>query len=106
MSLSSVDSLDPLPIAIFRFLDQGEINITLWEDEPNLYIIMFFNQSLPFVVFGMHWARLSNVEALYCIKTTTTRHQCLPQPAVRTPLTWGVPNEYLNPYCSSMKMIA
>ena len=54
MSLSSVDSLDPLPIAIFRFLDLDEINIALKEDKPSLYIIMFSNQNLPFVVFGTH----------------------------------------------------
>ena len=48
------------------------------EDEPNLYIVMFLNRNLPFVVSGMHWARLGDVEALYRIKTTTTRHQCFP----------------------------
>ena len=43
-----------LPEAIFQFLDLGEINITLKEEEPKLYIIMFSNQSLPFVVSAMH----------------------------------------------------
>ena len=60
--------------AIFRFLDRGKINIAMREDEPNLYIVMFSNHSLPFVVSGMHWARLGEVEALYRIKTTTMRH--------------------------------
>ena len=43
-----------LPEAIFQFLDLHEINIALKEEEPKLYIIMFLNQSLPFVVFGTH----------------------------------------------------
>ena len=67
---------------------------------------MFSNHSLPFVVSGIHWARLGEMEALYCIKTTTTRHQCLPPPATRIPSTWGVSNESLTPFSSSMKMIA
>ena len=50
MSSSSADSLDILPATIFLFLDRGEINIAMWEDEPNLYIVMFSNRSLPFVV--------------------------------------------------------
>ena len=75
------------------------------EDEPNLYIVMFSNRSLPFVVSGTHWARLSEMEALYRIKTTTARHQCLPPSTVRIPSTWGVPNESLTPFSSSMKMI-
>ena len=74
MSSSSAKSLDPLPLAIFRFLDRSEINIIMREDEPNLYIIMFSNRSLPFVVSGTHWARLGNIEALYRLKTTTARH--------------------------------
>ena len=54
MSSSSAESPDPPPAAIFRFLDRSEINISMREDEPNLYIIMFSNRSLPFVVSGMH----------------------------------------------------
>ena len=67
---------------------------------------MFSNRSLPFVVSDTHWARLSEMEALYRIKTTTARHQCLPPSAVRIPSTWEVPNESLTPFSSSMKMIA
>ena len=74
MSSFSADSQDLLPAAILHFLDRGEINIYMWEDEPNLYIVMFSNCSLPFVVSGTHWARLSDVEALYRIMTTTVRH--------------------------------
>ena len=74
MSSSSVKSPNPLPVAIFHFLDLGEINIALQEDESNLYIIMFSNQSLSFVVSGTHWARLSEVAPMYRIKTTTARH--------------------------------
>ena len=44
------------------------------EDKPNLYIVMFSNRSVPFVVSKMHWARLGEVEALYRIKTTIARH--------------------------------
>nr|POF08056.1 hypothetical protein CFP56_17780 [Quercus suber] len=51
-------------------------------------------------------ARLGDVEALYRIKTTTRRHQCVPLPTARIPSTWGVPNESLTPFSSSMKMIA
>ena len=40
-SSSSAASPDPLLAAIFRFLDRGEINIAMQEDEPNLYIIMY-----------------------------------------------------------------
>ena len=106
ISSSSAKSPDPLPVAIFRFLDRSEINIAMREDEPYLYIVMFSNRSLPFVVSGTHWARLDEVEALYSIKTITARHQCLPLNAPRTPPTWGVPNDSLTPYSSSMKMIA
>ena len=88
-SSSIADSPDLLLAAIFRFLDRGEINIAIREDEPNLYIIMFSNRSLPFVVSGMHWARLGKMEAMYRIKTTTMRHQCLPLPTARIPSTWG-----------------
>ena len=87
MSSSSADSSDLLPAAIFRFLDRGKINIAMREDEPNLYIVMFSNYSLPFVVFGTHWAKLDEVEALYHIKTTTARHQCLPLSTARIPST-------------------
>ena len=105
-SSSNADSSNLLPATIFRFLDQGEINIAMWEDEPNLYIVMFSNRSLPFVISGTHWASLGEVEALYHIKTTTAKHQCLPLSAVRIPSTWGVPNESLTHFSSSMKMIA
>ena len=54
VSSSSVDSPKQLLEDIFRFLDLREINIALREEEPNLYIIMFLNQSLPFVMFVMH----------------------------------------------------
>ena len=54
VSSSNADSPDPLPTTIFCFLDQSEINIAMREDEPNLYIVMFSNRSLPFVVSGMH----------------------------------------------------
>ena len=74
MSSSSVDSSKQLPEAIFRFLDLSEINIALREEEPNLYIIMFSNLSLPFVVSVTHWERLGELEPMYRIKTTTTRH--------------------------------
>ena len=83
-SSSNAESPDPLPAAIFRFLDRSEINIAMREDEPYLYIFMFSNCSLPFVVSDTHWTRLGNVEALYRIKTTTARHQCLPPNALRT----------------------
>ena len=46
------------------------------------------------------------MEALYCIKTTTARHQCPTSTTARTPPTWGVPNDSLNPYSTTMKMIA
>ena len=76
------------------------------EDEPNLYIVMFSNRNLPFVVSGTHWARLGDVEALYRIKITTAWHQCLPLTTARTSPTWGVPNDSLTPYSSFMKMIS
>ena len=53
-SSSSMDSPKQLLEDIFRFLDLREINIALREEEPNLYIIMFLNPSLPFVMFVMH----------------------------------------------------
>ena len=84
MSSSNAKSSDPLPAAIFRFLDRSEINISMREDEPYLYIIMFSNHNLPFVVSATHWARLGEIEALYRIKTTTARHQCHPPSAART----------------------
>ena len=90
MSSSSAESPDPLPVAIFRFLDRSEINISMQVDEPYLYIIMFSNCSLPFMVSATHWTRLGELEALYRIKTTTTRHQCQPPPAARTPPSWRV----------------
>ena len=42
---------------------------------------------------------------MYKIKTMTTRHQCTTWSVVRTLRNWGVPNDYLNPSTSSMKMI-
>ena len=93
---SSVDFPNPLPAVIFRFLDLSKINLALREDKPNLYIIMFSNQSLPFVVSGTHRVKLDEVAPMYRIKTTTTK----------TPMIGGVPNDYLNPNTSSMKMIA
>ena len=74
MCSSDLDSSDPLPAAIFRFLDQSKVNIAMREDEPNLYIVMFSSHSLPFVVSSTHWSRLGDGEALYRIKTTTARH--------------------------------
>ena len=53
-SSSSAASPNPLPAAIFHFLDRGEINIAMQENEPNLYIIMYSNHSLPFLVSGTH----------------------------------------------------
>ena len=106
VSSSNADTPDILPAAIFRFLDRGEINIAMREDEPNLYIVMFSNRSLPFVVSGTHWARIGDVEALYRIMTTTARHQCLPLPTAGNPSTWEAPNESLSPFSTSMKMIA
>ena len=105
-SSSSAASLDPLPATIFRFLDQGKINIVMREDEPNLYIIMYSNRSLPFVMSSTHWAKFREVEALYHLKTTSVRHQCLLSPTPRIPASWGVLNESLTPFSSSMKMIS
>ena len=101
-----MDSLEPLPEAIFRFLDLSKINIALREEEPKLNIIMFSNPSLPFVMSVMHWERLGELDPMYCIKTTTARHQCLTRSTTRLPRTWGVPNDYLNPNTSLKKMIA
>ena len=50
----NTESPDSLPATIFRFLDRSKINIAIREDEPNLYIVMFSNGSLPFVVSNMH----------------------------------------------------
>ena len=73
-SSSSVDSSDQLPAAIFRFLDLGEKNITLQENEVGLYIIMCSRQSLLFVMSATYWARLGEIEPLYRLKTTTAQH--------------------------------
>ena len=74
MSSSSVDSSDPLLAAIFRFLELGEVNIALQENEVGLYIIMCSRRSLPFVVSATYWARLGELEPLYRLKTTTAQH--------------------------------
>lgn len=42
---------------------------------------------------------------MYRSKTTTARHQCIARSVVRPLRNWGVPNDYLNPNSSSMKMI-
>ena len=96
-----MDSPEPLPKAIFRFLNLSKINIALREEEPKLNIIMFSNPTLSFVVSVTHWERLGELDRMYCIKTTTTRHQCLTRST-----TWGFPNDYLNPNTSSKKIIA
>jgi len=57
------------------------------EDEPKLYIIMYSRPSLPFIVAVTHWARLGELEPMYRVKTTTTRHQCTARFVVRTPRT-------------------
>ena len=101
----SVMSMECLPEAIFRFLDLSEVNIALREEEPKLYIIMFSNPSLPLIVSATYWARLGELESMYRIKTMTTRHQCIIRSTVRTPRTLGVPNDYLNPNSSSMKLV-
>nr|POE89596.1 hypothetical protein CFP56_02315 [Quercus suber] len=106
MSHSSESSLEQLPEAIFRFLDLSEINLALQDDESNLYVIMFSNPSLPFVVSVTHWAKLGESDPIYRLKTTTARHQCLSHLATRNPRTREVSNDYLNPNTSSMKMIA
>ena len=76
VSPSSVSSLVQLPEDIFRFLDLSEINMALQEDMPSLYIIMFSNPSMPFVVSITHWARLGKINPVYHLKTTIARHQC------------------------------
>ena len=106
MSSSSVDSSDQLPAAIFWFLDLGEINIALQENEVSLYIIMCSRQSLPFVVSATYWARLGEIEPLYQLKTTTAQHQCPIQLVARTLRTMAVPYNSLYPHSPSMKMIA
>ena len=73
--------------------------------ELKLYIIMFSNTSLPYIMSVKHWARLGELEPMYRIKTTTARHQCSIWSTVRTLRTLGIPNDYLNPNSSSMKMI-
>ena len=106
MSSSSVDSSDPLLAAIFRFLELGEVNIALQENEVGLYIIMCSRRSLPFVVSATYWARLGELEPLYRLKTTTAQHQWPTLPVVRTPRTSEVPYDSLYPHSPSMKMIA
>ena len=105
-SSSSRDSSDQLPAAIFRFLDLGEINIALQENEVGLYIIMCSRQSLPFVVSATYWARLGEIEPLYRLKTTTAQHQWPTQPVARTLRTSAIPYDSLYPHSPSMKMIA
>nr|POE96089.1 hypothetical protein CFP56_23461 [Quercus suber] len=96
-----------LPEAIFRFLDLSEINLALREEEAKLYITMFSNQSLPFIVSAMYWPRLSELEPLYRIKTMIATHPCITQSTARTPRTFRrVPNDYLNPNTTSMKLAA
>ena len=102
---TNVESTERLPKAIFRFLNQSEINITLREEVPKLYTIMYSSPSLPYIVSVTHLARLGELEPMYRIKTMTTRHQCTTWSVVRTLRNWGVPNDYLNPSTSSMKMI-
>nr|POE70403.1 hypothetical protein CFP56_61896 [Quercus suber] len=82
------------------------MKIAIREDEPKLHIIMYSSPSLPFIVSVTHWVRLRELEPMYREKTTTARHQCTTQSVLRTPRTWGVLNDYLNPNSSSMKMIA
>ena len=101
-----MSSPEQLAEAIFRFLDLSKINMVIQDDEPNLYIIMLFGQSLPFVVSVTHCVRLSEIDPLYRLKTTSARHQCLNHLVTRNSRTWGVPDDYLNPNSSSMKMIA
>lgn len=67
---------------------------------------MFSNPNLPFVVSVKHWARLGEIDPVYHLKMTTTRHQRPTRSVTRNQRTWGVPNDYLNPNTSSMKMIA
>ena len=67
---------------------------------------MFSNPNLPFVVSVKHWARLGEIDPVYRLKMATTRHQCPTRSVTRNQRTWGVPNNYLNPNTSSMKMIA
>nr|POE46374.1 hypothetical protein CFP56_55233 [Quercus suber] len=105
-SFDSVMSPEHLPEAFFCFLDLSKVNIALREEEPKLYIIMFSNPSLPLIMSAMYWARLGELEPMYRIKTMTTRHQCITRSTVRTSRTLGVPNDYLNPNSSSMKLVA
>ena len=67
---------------------------------------MFSNPNLPFVVSVKHWARLGEIDPVYHLKMTTTRHQCPTRSVTWNQRTWGVQNNYLNPNTSSMKMIA
>ena len=53
-SSSNVASSELLLKAIFLFLDLNKINIALREEESKLYIIVFSNQSLRFVVSATH----------------------------------------------------
>ena len=93
--------------AIFHFLDLSKINLALWKEEAKFYITMFSNQSLPFIVSITYWLRLGELEPMYRIKTMIATHQCITWTTVRTPRTFErVPNDYLNPNTSSMKMVA
>ena len=53
-SSTSVESTECLVKAIFCFLDLNEINIALREEVPKLYIIMYSNPSLPYIVSITH----------------------------------------------------
>ena len=68
---------ETLPEAIFHFLDLREINLALKEEEAKLYITMFSNQSLPFIMSITYWPRLGELEPMYRIKMMTTTHQCI-----------------------------
>ena len=103
-SSASVESPECLPAVIFRFLNLSEINIALREEEPKLYIIMFSNPSLPYIVSVMHWARLGELELMYWIKTAIARYQCNIRSTVRTPWTLGSPVITFNPNSSFMKI--
>ena len=93
--------------ATFRFLDLSKINLALRKEETKLYITMFSNQSLPFIVSAMYWPWLGKLEPLYRIKMMIATHQCISRSTARTPRTSGrVPNDYLNPNTTSMKLVA
>ena len=103
----SAMSLEALLEAIFCFLDLNEINIALKEEEAKIYITMFSNQSLPLIMSILYWPRLAKLKPMYWIKTMTSTYQCITRSTSRTLKTSGwVPNDYLNPNISSMKMVS